>query len=475
MRNTNLMALGVGALICLSTVVSPMAYAQSEQIKNLNETEEGLSTGETYYVTANRLTVRSLSKKPLGYLNRSDKVELIDNSSDLPEGYVLVKVTYSFNYDANGKRLRGNQFLVSSKYLSGEKNDYRNFDGKYFVIQNLATERLRVYEKHCNEDQACKHKMIMETEMVVGENTKDGGTRTYVGSYRLTEWVKFYEDGKGEYPAWYREGYPFPPGPESGAMTWFRDKYMPEENGKPKGSMRGAFGWYAALIGPNHNSQWTHGTIGWGENKDEFILKTKKFFSNVVSDPRSHGCSRLNNEAIAFLREKLPVGTPFIKIYAKEALLDGDRLDYPERTNTWDYILTKERTSKAYSSDEQKVLDRGVSQDMWLEQGRFEYDAYPNLVYYTPAKALWGWRAKLKDRGNVYKVRKKAMRGVYFVDAGLLFDYKHPIDSDKHNKIEVGGFKDEVAPKYMWLNRNEITLDRMSWDDPEVKRKYYQK
>ncbi|EQC49163.1 L,D-transpeptidase catalytic domain protein [Bacteriovorax sp. BSW11_IV] len=465
-----LLALSSITLSTASTLYSTAAY--SEEIAN--SSKEELVVGQEYFNSTNNLTVRDESKAAQGFLSRSDKVIVLDLLTDRTDDYVKVKVIKSWNYDRSNKQIKGQEFLVSYKYLSAGRVDYKNFEGKYFVIQNLATERLRVYEKQCSETNLCNHKMVFETEMVVGEDTKEGNTRTRVGSYRVTEWVKFYEDGSKAYPAWWKEGFPEVPSADKGVLSWTRSKYMPESYENP--SVRGAFGWFAALVGPNHDSQWTHGTIGWGQNKKEFIDRTKGFLANVFSDPRSHGCSRLDNESIAYLRELLPVGTPFIKIYAREALLDGNRTKYTQRTGAWDYILTADRTKEAYSIDEKKVLDRGVPQDKWLEQGTYEYDMYPNLVYYSPAKKLWGWRANVAGSGNVYKVEKDLMKGVYFIDAGLIYNYEHPVNPDKEkNKIRVGGFSDEVAPSYMILNKNKISLDRVSFDDPEVKKKSYQK
>lgn len=461
-----LLALGSITLSTASVVYSTPAYS-SEEIATNEKTE--LVAGQEYFNSTNNLTVRDEKKSPRGFLSRSDKVILVDARLDSKDDFVKVKIVRSYNYDRDNKQLKGQEFLVSFKYLSVGRVDYKNFEGKYFVIQNLATERLRVYEKNCNENQVCNNKMILETEMVVGEDTKEGNTRTRVGSYRLTEWVKFYEDGSGAYPAWWKEGYPDVPGPDKGVLSWTKGKYLPEGENR---SVRGAFGWFAALVGPNHDSQWTHGTIGWGENKKDFINRTKGFVANVFTDPRSHGCSRLDNESIAYLREILPVGTPFIKVYAREALLDGSRMKYVSRIGRWDYILTADRTKEAFSLDETKVINRGVPQDKWLEQGTYEYDTYPNLVYYAPAKKLWGWKANVDGSGNVYKVEKELMKGVFFIDAGLLYDYAHPINPDKEkNKIRVGGFADEIAPSYMIFQKSKISLDRASFDDPEVKRK----
>ncbi|OUR96677.1 hypothetical protein A9Q84_10060 [Halobacteriovorax marinus] len=397
------------------------------------------------YFTTVALSVRDASGKRLGLLSRHDKVTVVSLAGiSSRENYVQV----TFRKRAYHRINQSEKYYVSFKYLSERIEDYKDFDGKYFVIQNLATERLRVYEKNCNEANVCLNKMIMETEMAVGEDTKE--TRSIVGSFRITDWWKFYQDHAGHYPSWYRDSYPAPPKPGSSFLKWFKNKYMPKINGKRKGDMRGAFGWYTAWVGPNHLSQWTHGTVGWGQDKDKLIKATKKTFTNLFADPRSSGCSRLNNEAVAYLREILPVGTPIVKIYAKEALLQKDRANYTEKTNDWSYILT---TNNAYSTTnfsagKDGIVEREVPMSKWIEQGTFRMDSYPTMYNFTDGEDLSSRRAKTRTTGNIYRVDAKKMKGVFYVDAGLIEGYSHP----KSEKIAKGGFRRELAPAYMLMS-----------------------
>lgn len=313
----------------------------------------------------------------------------------------------------------------------------------------------------------------METEVVVGEDRdlpkeQKGKGRSLLGSYRVTGWAKFYQDAEGHYPAWYKEGYPALPKVGAGAMKWFGKKVMPkDEKGKAHGDMRGAFGWYAGFVGPNAYGQWAHGTIGWGADKDFFIKKTKKFWANVVSNPRSSGCTRNNNEAIAFIRQLVEIGTPMIKIYAREALLDPSLMDYPEETKEWKYILTKTASAKAGREDALKALGiTGQEADMYwaatkakaklvidpksslhqiLEMGTYNIDVRPTPIKYTKGEKLGKIEASVGRKGNVYGIDSTDMSdGVYYVDAGFLEGYHHP-----KKKLEVSGFMDEETPPWM--------------------------
>jgi hypothetical protein len=402
--------------------------------------KEQLVVGETYFITTNGLNVRKDASfkagSIIGKLKRNDQVKILNTVVEGSRVLVQVEIVKT-----SMTIKRSAQYLLSYQFLTKEKIDYKNFQGKYFVIQNVATETLRVYEKEC-ENLNCPNKMILEAELAVGED--DDEVRTWLGSYRLSTWVKFYEDNKGLYPSWYHPSYPMPPTvkkkPGRGALRWFKNKYMPRVNGKREGSMRGAFGWYTAHMEPDSNAQWTHGTIGWGFDKTSFIKRTKKWTTNLVSNPRSHGCSRTDNETIAYLREILPVGTPFIKIYAFEKLLDPTLSSYNYKTLNWDYILTK-RDARKYggqTADRDKVIASNLKLHEVLEEGTYRRDTYPTVINFRTTKV------KTK-RGNTYDLPSELMNGVYYIDAGVLSRYAHP----RHEKIVVGGHKDEVVPVFM--------------------------
>lgn len=425
-----------------------------------------------YFVALNGLRVRSTPEdtgKTMGVLDLNEKVRIV-SPEVYNNKYVQIRIVKTYN-----PMLAAEKYFVNRDYLSNVVIDYKEFTGKYFAIVNIATETLRVYERECIES-SCTSKMLMETEVVVGEDVdlpkeEKGKGRSILGSYRVTGWAKFYQDGAAHYPAWYREGYPAIPEPGSGFNKWLRSKLMPEdEKGKTIGVMRGAFGWYAALVAPEAYAQWTHGTIGWGEDKDAYVKKTKKLVTNVISNPRSSGCTRNNNEAIAYIRQLLDTGAPIIKIYAKEALLDPSLSNYTEETKEWSYILTKKPGEKSDREDVLKSLKiTGKDADNYwtakrqggeliiepksplnqiLEVGTYTIDTKPTPIAFTPGEKLGKLERATARKGNVYGVKSKDMsNGVFYVDAGILSDYQHPTAI-----LDVSGFLDEVTPSWMDYN-----------------------
>jgi hypothetical protein len=301
---------------------------------------------------------------------------------------------------------------------------------------------MRVYER-CTSSPGCANKMVMETEMVVGRPEGAKGDKfafvTWLGRYKITDWVKFYQDSAENYPSWYDPEMPPTPKAGSGGSAWLSKKAMPGGHGE----MRGAFGWYAAMTAPNSNNQWIHGTIGWGSDEDKFIKMTRSPLLNIIADPRSHGCTRLENRAVAYARHILPVGTEILRIYAQEAFRDVSRAAYAANKGLpkpWEFILTKEgvRKSGAATSDKASVLARGVSDDLILERGSYGVDQYPTGV---ALKEDAGWMSRIKGKsGNSYNIDEANFRGVYLIDEGKFVNYKHPAG------LPVGGFEDKSIP-----------------------------
>lgn len=422
---------------------------------------EEVVTDKVYWISTNGLRVRSsdqIINNGLGILNRNDKVKVI-STGPFNLNYVQIEVIKT-----DSKITTAERYFVSFKYLEEKKVDYKDFKGDLFVVQNIATERLRVYKRVC-ADNSCPHKMIFESELAVGED-KDDKVRTWLGSYRLTHWIKFYQDGAAHYPSWWlsdnanvndrslrkNKMTPLPPKQGKGFTAWMKKKVMPIVDGKKYGDIRGAFGWYTAFIFPNSGAQWTHGTVGWGKDKKKYINYTKKFLANVIANPRSSGCSRTDNESIAYLRHLLPVGTPFIKIYAKEALLDPKLKGYSKyTTRKWDYILTTPGVRKnGPKADRTYVLEKGIPQEKWIEEGSYDVDQFPNVVKYTPGEDMGRLARKIGSKGNVYGVESDKMRGIFYIDAGFVSGYTAP----QHKSIIKGGFSsEEVGP---WMNMDGL-------------------
>lgn len=462
-------------VMMLSLLTSPGAFAQSVTPVTPDETiikETQPAPSKTFYVSQNGLRVRATPEdtgKTLGLLSLNERVRIINPETVYNNKFVQIEIVRTVN-----KITPADKYFVALEFLSAKYVDYKEFTGKHFVVVNVATETLRVYERNCMAD-VCNNKMIMETEVVVGEDRDHkkedkGKGRSILGSYRVTGWSKFYQDAEGHYPSWYKDGYPTVPQVDSGFRDWFEKKYMPVmPDGKIHGGMRGAFGWYAAFVAPEAYGQWTHGTVGWGADKDKFIKKTKKLLTNVFSNPRSSGCTRNNNEAIAFIRQLIEIGAPIVKVYAKEALMDQTLSQYTEETKDWNYVLTKKAAEKSDRAEVLKslgitdqdldafwqakqaggelILDPKSPLNQVIEVGTYAVDTKPDVIEYTPGERLGKLERAVGRKGNVYGVKSTDMsEGVYYVDAGMLENYEHP-----KAILETGGFPDEVSPAWMTI------------------------
>jgi hypothetical protein len=238
-----------------------------------------------------------------------------------------------------------------------------------------------------------------------------------------------------------------PPGPKKGVGSWTKKKVLPYKGA----SVRGAFGWYTAFPGPDSAYQWTHGTLGWGADKDKYIKVTRGFWANLFFDPRSHGCTRTDNESIAYVRSLVPKGTPLIKIYAKEAYADPNLSSYGAKSKTWDYILTKNGSqTNGELAERAVVLANGTPRSRYLEEGTYTVDLMPTAKRFKPGKR----GARKGKNGNVYSLKDHEMNGVYLVDAGTLINYRHP------GQIRVGGYKDQLIPSYMISESESYTLPK---------------
>lgn len=316
-------------------------------------------------------------------------------------------------------------------------------ESRYLLVQNIATERARVYERCVSSP--CRHKLIFESEMVVGRQEGDWGnpTRfiTWLGRYKITKWVKFYEDNEGHYPSWYHPQYPAIPRPKSrdelSATYWMSHQALPGG----RGNGRGAFGWFAAMVGPNANSQWIHGTYGWGIEGDRYIDYTRSFWVNLFANPRSAGCTRFENRAVAFLRHILSEGTDVVRIYAREAYLDPNLTAYKNRpeARNFPWILTTEgvQSSTAGSIEANAVRKRGVKASQVLESGNYTIDMVPTAV------GLGGGNRDSGNSGNTYGIPENRFVGYLLVDAGLTYGYHHP------RGLPIGGYADRGLPADM--------------------------
>lgn len=390
---------------------------------------EKIQNGLQVFVSADRLNARTSpdsSGQIAGVLEFNDRVEIVTATEIGADRFIAIRVIKS-----NSAIPKDKTYYVSAKYLNEtptQRSEERQNASKYFVVTNIATEKIRVYRR-CEAGEGCVNKMVFEQDVVNGEDSD--GTRTDVGSFHISSWEKLYETSNNLYPAWYRPHYPPVPGIGANLQDWFSKDYMP--NGR--GDMRGAFGWYTAKVAPNPRAQWLHGTAGWGADGKRFILFKKTLKGRLLDlfmAIRSHGCTRIDNESIAYLRSLLPVGTPYIKIYAREGYRDEKRsgYDHKYKANNWLYIMTTKdygKTNHHQLAERQAVLRDGTPQSQWIEEGLTLVDTFPDAF-----------------KGDLYGIGKRGFRGVFLVDEGTTVDYQHPSSG-----MKVGGYPDGKLPSFM--------------------------
>lgn len=322
---------------------------------------------------------------------------------------------------------------------------------KYFIVQNIATEKLRIYER-CTTTPDCPHRMIYQTDMVVGKISGDKDLWTRVGTYKIEKWVKFYEDGASAYPSWYDPSYPETPSAGGSYGDWSSKSSMP----RGQGALRGAFGWYAAMVSPNPHGQWVHGTIGWGSDGDKFIKQTRGFLVNIFSDPRSHGCTRLENRAIAYIQSFIAPGTDLFRVYAREGVADSQLQSYQNQANPvrFDFILTRDQVRKdnpnsiAKSAVENRLRDGKISSSDILEEGSYIASQFPTV------QGLTNNRASSGKSGDTYSLGKSSFHGVFLIDQGRFVNYDHP------RAMPRGGVSgdDAVLPPYTKSNTTRYSV-----------------
>lgn len=449
--------------------LSAQVHAQfSENRVNLATSSTGLNkatltAGTNYFITVDNLNVRSSNSisanNIVGKLALNDEVQLVAApNGSTPLAQVIVVKSSKFKYQIEP------ELYVSADYLSDKKIEFKS--SKYFVIQNIATEKTRVYER-CTETPDCPHKMVMETDMVVGR-PEDGteedphGFKTWLGHAKISEWIKFYQDTKRHYPFWYKEGQSLNtiPGPISRGMSKIvASKKWVAEDREGNTTVYGAFGWYAAKLTPADetngiNYQWMHGTIGWGRDGATAIELTRSFLMNLFRNQGSAGCTRLENRAIAYLRHLLPVGTDIYRVYAREST----REQYPlsryitnSYTKTyWDYILLTDGAQKSggLTADARTIYNEGIRFAQYvniIEIGTYEVDNYPTVVpvdySYRASSGQSGDRYQI-DNSRIKDTVRSNFKGYFLIDEGRFVDYEHPNKYNRKNPIRVGGLPD---------------------------------
>ncbi len=404
-----------------------------------------LERDQTVFVAPERLRARTNPEQApeaaTTVLDQATPVRIVDANPQGPDQLIAVKEEPPAVSPQQIPVAQAPVVFVPAKYVT---TSAPNADqARYILIQNIATEKLRVYLRAVTPGKP--NRMIFETDMIAGENNPTKTRRTALGHYRIDSWHKFYEDREHLFPSWFDASYPTLPLPGASLEDWTQSHFLPVVDGKPRGVVRGAFGWYTAKIGPNAYNQWTHGTLGWGADQARFIQLSKDQLTQFYSDPRSFGCTRVENRAIAFLQDLLPIGTPVLKIYAREQLADPKLAAYAnEKPLEFEFTLTKDqvRSANPSSSNRPAQILRDVPDSLKLEEGSYLVDQYPDAVEFS--KHVKGEKLNadiVRAEANLYDLSKDAFHGVFYVDQGLLEGYAHP------KELRVGGFKDSVLPR----------------------------
>ncbi len=445
--------------------------------------KEQMRAGQRYFVSNFFLNVRSApttaEKNIVGVLNLNDVVELVSPLGK-ETSFVQIRILSSTGNSFDSQK----SFYIAKEYINDQP--MISNASKYFVIQNVASEKTRVYER-CTAQPNCPHKLVMETDMVVGRNEE--GTKenryaymTWLGHSKIAEWVKFYSDGNQAYPSWYspnQDMKTIPPAITDSPTSLLGSRKWIVKGADGKDTIYGAFGWYAAKLSPADetngvNYQWMHGTIGWGKDGNQTIDVTRGILINIFSNPGSHGCTRLENRAVAFLRSFLAPGTDVYRIYARESTREKETISgffkkkvsplprYAENYNNpakWNFILLTDgaKQSNGLTADARVVIANGIQVipgTNLLDQGVYDVDQYPNpaqLDYrYTAATGKSGDRYRI-DSGQEKDFPKTNFKGYFLVDEGRFIDYHHPDEATVKGKVHVSGLMDftQTVPEYL--------------------------
>lgn len=380
---------------------------------------QNLQPGQTVTVASNRLCGRRIPSKEKCSdqdvpLENGDKVAVDDPTPT--DGLVKGHVT-----DSNRKDVNSTTVYVPPQYLNTDdsaKDPAQLNANRYFVVQNIATGKLRVYERLSD----CQNQILLETDMLVGQDIKGGHTK--LGSFTLGAWSKFYEDGATQFPSWYSPEYPKLPAAGSDLGAWLDKALLPSG----KGELRGAYGWFNAQLEPDADDQGISGTVGWGADGDKLLKALENAPANETASLGVKGETRVENRAIALMREILVPGTKIMRIYARE---QQDRTSSVHGSGHWDYILTTETSANAPRAGRRSVLSRGIPQDLYLETGRYEFKA----------------NATASQVKNIYHVPENELVGSFSVASGRLSD-----DYQAPPHLELGGHPDHHLPSVIYTS-----------------------
>lgn len=262
-----------------------------------------------------------------------------------------------------------------------------------YVIINLATYQLRVYQLNSPDGPG---ELIFTAPVVIGRDK--AGERTLLGNFQITKWQQFYQDYQKKYDPWINQ----PPPPGSHRKVW----------GKT-----GAFGWYTAKLFPSPEGQWLHGTVGWGSEADRFISPVTSP-SGAKLRIKSHGCIRLSNQAISWLKENVPVGSWVFRVYAKEQVIKAS----PDKILEFSHKLKYQGKIIEENSWKFRVKTEAISV---VEKEQYQQGNLNTNPYEIPV-------------GNL---------GILIVDQGQLLNYSPPKQLPKASV--------QTLPKFVIFKGNE--------------------
>jgi hypothetical protein len=104
---------------------------------------------QIYYISASGIRVREApveNSRVLGALNLNDQVAIVNPVFSPDDKYFEIKIVKT-----DAQIYFSEKYFIAQKYLSDKVIDYKIFNAKYFIVLNVASETLRLYERICFE------------------------------------------------------------------------------------------------------------------------------------------------------------------------------------------------------------------------------------------------------------------------------------------------------------------------------------
>lgn len=316
----------------------------------------------------------------------------------------------------------------------------------YIVVQNVATNTLRVYKPGPTAQSA--NEMIFETPMHLGELEPKKTRAAVLGNFRIERWRKFAQPADGSSDVWSRVATRAPEAgataasrltaPEVGPGAEPEDWLGISQSGRP--GLIGLEGWYSADLVPRFShsnqidsfSQRLHGTIGWGKDWERFVIMPSSRWQKVhqtANLDRHRGSTRVSNPAIALLQTLLLPGTRIIRVYAAEKLsANYQPLPNGEGVQPFEYLLTsdQEEQTDPHSSLTPYQRLRAVQSEWIIEKGLYLADVRPDPRGLTTEVGVSRPRTVAFQGADIYGIGTKNLIGYFEVDTGKLIGYQHP-------------------------------------------------